>query len=101
MTAREMSIGDRGEELLGWLWRLGGLTASQYAALAEAADPEMVMKGAASRGNRWGRNGRPKPPRQEAAKAAPKEETGAAAQDAPRSGPSVGPFEGGSEGTAG
>ncbi len=58
MTAREMSIGDRGEELLGWLWRLGGLTASQYAALAEEADPEMVEKGGRSRGNRG--NGKPK-----------------------------------------
>ncbi len=54
MTAREMAIGDRGEELLGWLWRLGGLTASQYAALAEAPDPEMVEKGSMSNGNRGG-----------------------------------------------
>ncbi len=54
MTAREMAIGDRGEELLGWLWRLGGLTASQYAALAEAPDPEMVEKGRQSKGNRGG-----------------------------------------------
>ncbi len=54
MTAREMAIGDRGEELLGWLWRLGGLTASQYAALAEAPDPEMVEKGSRSNGNRGG-----------------------------------------------
>jgi hypothetical protein len=40
-----MSIGDRGEELLGLLYRLGGLTASQYAGFAAPPDEELKELG--------------------------------------------------------
>jgi hypothetical protein len=40
-----MSIGDRGEELLGLLYRLGGLTASQYAGFAAPPDGELQELG--------------------------------------------------------
>ncbi len=42
---KTMRIGDRGEELAGLLFRLGGLTARQYAAFATPADEELSELG--------------------------------------------------------
>ncbi len=42
---KTMRIGDRGEELAGLLFRLGGLTARQYASFATPADVELSELG--------------------------------------------------------
>ncbi|MDP9439727.1 MAG: hypothetical protein M3P49_13470 [Actinomycetota bacterium] len=42
---KTMRIGERGEELAGLLFRLGGLTARQYAAFAAPADEELSELG--------------------------------------------------------
>lgn len=41
----QMRIGDRGMEMLGLMYRLGGLTARQYAAFASPVDEELSEQG--------------------------------------------------------
>lgn len=50
--AKELRLGDRGDEALGWLWRLGCLTPRQYARLAKEPDEaarETGLEGARAR----------------------------------------------------
>lgn len=44
-ASEQMRIGDRGMEMLGLLYRLGGLTARQYAAFALPVDDELSEQG--------------------------------------------------------
>lgn len=44
-VAKDLRLGERGEEVAGWLWRLGGLTLEQYARLAAPADNRAVEAG--------------------------------------------------------
>lgn len=53
--SKTMRIGGRGEELLGLLYRFGGLTASQYRDLCPKIDAESREMGKRSGGNPWGR----------------------------------------------
>ncbi len=55
MARGDVSIGDRGEELLGLLYRFGALTVRQYALLRPQKEYEGVMNGSQSRGNPYGR----------------------------------------------
>ena len=55
MARGDVSIGDRGEELLGLLYRFGGLTVKQYAALSPDIEPEGRANGLKSMGNPYGR----------------------------------------------
>lgn len=41
----QMRIGDRGMEMLGLMYRLGGLTARQYARFASPVDDELSEQG--------------------------------------------------------
>ncbi len=52
---KTISIGGRGEELLGLLYRFGGLTASQYRDLCPEVDAESIEMGKRSEGNPHGR----------------------------------------------
>jgi hypothetical protein len=51
----DVSIGDRGEELLGLIYRFGALTVRQYAALLPEVEPEGQANGSRSKGNPYGR----------------------------------------------
>ncbi len=55
MARGDVSIGDRGEELLGLIYRFGALTVKQYALLSPDVDEEARVRGAKSRGNPYGR----------------------------------------------
>lgn len=48
-VAKELKLGERGEEVAGWLWRLGGLTLEQYARLAAPPDERAVEAGSKGR----------------------------------------------------
>lgn len=52
---KTIRIGGRGEELLGLLYRFGGLTASQYRDLCPEVDAESIEMGKRSGGNPHGR----------------------------------------------
>ncbi len=54
MADREVTIGERGEELLPLLYRLDALTTAQYARLRPHKDPVAKENGAKSRGNPHG-----------------------------------------------
>ncbi len=55
MARGDVSIGVRGEELLGLLYRFGSLTPRQYALLSPDVDDEARVSGSKSRGNPYGR----------------------------------------------
>ncbi len=55
MARGDVSIGDRGEELLGLIYRFGALTVRQYAALLPDKEPEGRTNGSRSKGNPYGR----------------------------------------------
>ena len=55
MARGDVSIGVRGEELLGLLYRFGALTVRQYVALSPEVEPEGRANGSRSRGNPYGR----------------------------------------------
>ncbi len=54
MARGDISIGDRGDELLGLLYRFGALTVKQYALLSPDVDEQGRVNGKKSRGNPYG-----------------------------------------------
>ncbi len=54
MARGDISIGDRGDELLGLLYRFGSLTVRQYALLSPDVDERGRANGKKSRGNPHG-----------------------------------------------
>lgn len=55
MPSGDVYLGDRGDELIRLLYRFGGLTVKQYAALCPDKDEQAQITGATSTGNKYGR----------------------------------------------
>lgn len=55
LVSKQVGLGPRGEELLGLLYRFGGLTVEQYQLLSPERDSQARIDGFKSRGNPWGR----------------------------------------------